>query len=666
MARNSSGLPNSKTLGPVLLAILLLSLQLGGTACYATDLVWQSESRTPQQMPIDIANLYRSLYRAGNLPTQSYTDDEGKSIEAILREKNLLIGPFFPATLNQVMCDLNPTVCKNFRWTTKAHDTLVLPNVQFRRYFVPEPYDKKRGDSIESIVKDRQGCESIDESCLRVIQNLNPRYPNVLKREFEGTILVPTLAIATTVPQARKAAHQSNPFTQLLMGLNVVPKIDIHLKSCSDPPAAPLDNYKQDQERLFSQINRVTVPSTFAVTVAIFDTSVDNKHCGFLSRLGLLFEAHPNPLQIDTREPCETFLLDPTASVDHGTHVAGIIGARTTGKGPEGINPRAILEAYAEDRGANSYADKIANDIDDALSYHTARVLNFSYGYFLIDASHDPIEDRFKIIRNNVLVVAAANDNMASMPNRACAMRPACLSYPNVMSVAALDSCKVHPGMWTDSDNKHGSDRGMGLDIGAPGEQICSTVTRDRFGPLSGTSQSAAVVSGAASLFFAKNPTLTPWLVKSRLIYASDLFDWLSDDIRGGRINVENALNYEQDRVAFSDGQCWEGKAVKDQDLWYLPLGSPFSARKSIPVGRVLRVYRSPSSENYTLFVSPDQEGDDLEKITNVTLLRQKFKLVLYGSRCGKSKAASPIESPPESWTDVNDYVASLNTLMHY
>ena len=79
---------------------------------------------------------------------------------------------------------------------------------------------------------------------------------------------------------------------------------------------------------------------------------------------------------------------------------------------------------------------------------------------------------------------------------------------------------------------------------------------------MSGTSQAAPLVAGAASLLALKNPNLYPETIKNRLIYTSDLFPSLYQKVQGGRLNVSRALDFEQAQLSLGGGQPLQGEVV--------------------------------------------------------------------------------------------------------
>ena len=72
------------------------------------------------------------------------------------------------------------------------------------------------------------------------------------------------------------------------------------------------------------------------------------------------------------------------------------------------------------------------------------------------------------------------------------------------------------------------------MDLVAPGVCITSTWLRGGYAELTGTSQAAAHVAGAAALYLVKHPSATPAQVRSALV-AAGVLDWARETDPDGR-----------------------------------------------------------------------------------------------------------------------------------
>jgi serine protease AprX len=229
----------------------------------------------------------------------------------------------------------------------------------------------------------------------------------------------------------------------------------------------------------------------------------------------------------------------------HGTHLAGLIGGRSSNapKDPTqatsysflGMAPdsRIVSVKVAGHDGATDVSQVIAA-IDWIVQHRNdgdlnIRVLNLSFGTdstqsYLLDPLAYAAEQAWKA--GIVVVVAAGNDG-----NKAPLRNPALDPY--VIAVGGYDHGKAYSTL--DDAILGFSNCGYGgrtPDLVAPGKSIISllspgsragvenpaAVVADRFIKGSGTSQSAAIVSGAAALVLEQRPGATPDQVKALLM----------------------------------------------------------------------------------------------------------------------------------------------------
>jgi subtilisin len=206
------------------------------------------------------------------------------------------------------------------------------------------------------------------------------------------------------------------------------------------------------------------------IKVAVIDTGIEHIHN----------DLAPNFAGGVSFVPGESF----TDGNGHGTHVAGIIGARQNGSGIVGVAPNCSLYSVkALDRlGGGQYSWIISaivwcvrNGMD---------VINMSLG----GPDHvQALEDACNYaLQHNVLVVAAAGN---TGPQEDSVGYPA--RYGSVIAVSAVD---------TSRNLANFSSRGQHVDLTAPGVQILSTLPGNRYGRMNGTSMAAPHVAGTAAL----------------------------------------------------------------------------------------------------------------------------------------------------------------------
>ncbi|MCW3001263.1 MAG: family serine peptidase [Conexibacter sp.] len=186
----------------------------------------------------------------------------------------------------------------------------------------------------------------------------------------------------------------------------------------------------------------------------------------------------------------------PQDANGHGTHVAGIAGARGgNGIGGSGVAWRVRLMAVRVlDADARGTTTAVAQGIRYAVD-NGARVVNLSLAGA---SSATDLEDavRYAQARGVLIVAAAGNDgaDLAGAPTY-----PASYPEDNVIGVAATTQAGVLSSV---------SDYGPGADIAAPGEQILSTALGGGYEWRTGTSMAAPHVTGALVLLAAARPDL--------------------------------------------------------------------------------------------------------------------------------------------------------------
>ena len=105
----------------------------------------------------------------------------------------------------------------------------------------------------------------------------------------------------------------------------------------------------------------------------------------------------------------------------------------------------------------------------------------------------------------------------------------------NVIAVAATDRNDELA-----SFSNYGS---TSVDLAAPGASIMSTLTKNTYGPYSGTSMATPHVAETAALIQSNNPAMTVTQTKDRLLQSVDKKPNLADKmVSGGRLNAARAL----------------------------------------------------------------------------------------------------------------------------
>lgn len=220
--------------------------------------------------------------------------------------------------------------------------------------------------------------------------------------------------------------------------------------------------------------------------------------------------------------------------VGHGSHVAGIIGATgNNSTGITGVNwDSQLLSVKIADGARVSLLAAISGTLYAA--ERGARIANHSWG----GPRRNPILENIMDTSPMLHVCAAGNRQSDSdqVP-----FYPAGYDSPNVISVGA--STRQDTPLFF---SNWGANT---VDLHAPGARVYSTLPRQSYDELSGTSMAAPHVSGVAALIASKYPNITNEQLKDRLIFSSDPIEEMKTlSVSGGRLNAHRAL--EDDSVA--------------------------------------------------------------------------------------------------------------------
>jgi Subtilase family/PASTA domain len=226
---------------------------------------------------------------------------------------------------------------------------------------------------------------------------------------------------------------------------------------------------------------------------------------------------------------------DPDDFDEHGTHVAGTIGARgNNGVGVVGINWQVKLMALRAGDQIGLPLSAIVDSIDYACS-KGARVVNGSFGG---PGFSQAMVDAINACPGTLFVFAAGNggsdqigDNNDSSPIYPCNYASA-----NIVCVAATTRGDVLA-----SFSNYGP---TSVDLAAPGVNILSTKPGGSYQFGDGTSMASPHVAGVAGLRLALSPAATVGQLKNALLSSVDAKPALSGKVvSGGRLNAFGALN---------------------------------------------------------------------------------------------------------------------------
>ena len=236
-------------------------------------------------------------------------------------------------------------------------------------------------------------------------------------------------------------------------------------------------------------LGKVNLPAAWDVTtgnlsviVAVCDTGVDAGSADLAAHLHL-----PGYNVVDGN-------TDTAPVADHGTEVAGILGAiGNNGVGIAGAawNVTILPVRITDNSDTTAWCSDMANGIEWAAD-HGAKIVNLSYETagcpHTIEAASQYAQSRGALV-----VVAAGNESLLLTG-----------SYPDSHTFLMVGA--------TDSSDKAApfSNRGTPVTMMAPGVSLYTTSPGGAFKTVNGTSFAAPLVSGAAALLFALSPSITP------------------------------------------------------------------------------------------------------------------------------------------------------------
>jgi subtilisin family serine protease len=250
----------------------------------------------------------------------------------------------------------------------------------------------------------------------------------------------------------------------------------------AQPPA--LEQYWLAKLKVDPSLDRVT---SEPVRVAVIDTAIDDGHPDLKGVVEDRFDALGG--------------VGPAHALEHGTSMAGAIAARGTYRG---VAPTVrILSARAldrDDRGLESGSTLSVIKAIDWAARKRARIINMSFDGPMEDPElHSELAALYA--KGVVLIAAAGNEGPKSPPR-----------YPgadeSVIAVTATDANDAVYAM---------ANAGSYIALAAPGVDVLLTAPNGGYAMETGTSVSAALVSGVAALLIERRPQAKPLEVKGWL-----------------------------------------------------------------------------------------------------------------------------------------------------
>lgn len=309
---------------------------------------------------------------------------------------------------------------------------------------------------------------------------------------------------------------------------------------------------------------------------------------------------------------------------DHGVHVSGIASAVTD----NGIGVSSVAFNTAKLLIVKAGPDNSGSDIlygYEGIKYAAdqgAHIINCSWGSSEGgNFGRDVVA--YAISKGSLIVAAGGNSGVNDFEYPA--------AYKGVLGVANIES----------DDAKAGSSNfGTYISVAAPGGSILSTTFGGNYGPSSGTSMSAPIVSAAAALVKAYRPVLDMQQVREMIrVTADDIsdrntaYDW---QLGKGKVNVFRALTENPPAVRIFNTTSEERKSgnIVEPDTLYLYLDLK---NFLFPVAG-LKLTLSTTNPNVTV-LTPQITIPSIGA-SEILLARQPFKIAVSPSTPSNTQVA--------------------------
>lgn len=232
------------------------------------------------------------------------------------------------------------------------------------------------------------------------------------------------------------------------------------------------------------------------VKIAVVDQGIDMNHRDFAANmLATSFDA------ISASSPAKLY-------GDHGTKVAGIIGANQNSEFISGVSPFASLMSVSHNLiGTASVSQELASAISWAWQ-NGASIINNSWG----DQGATVSQLHSALLENAITnAITQGRNGLGCIVTFASGNKAPTLDYPGNFDERILCVGSIDAGGNRSSFSAYGSK----LDVVAPGRNILSTLPNNETGYDNGTSFSAPHVAGVAALVLSVNPNLSAQEVRN-------------------------------------------------------------------------------------------------------------------------------------------------------
>ncbi len=306
----------------------------------------------------------------------------------------------------------------------------------------------------------------------------------------------------------------------------------------------PREGEQWDMAHIKADHAHETTDGSRKVLVGVLDSGIDPDHPDLAANIDVKNSVNCTDAGAVDRSPTG---WAPTTS-DHGTHVAGTIGAARNGVGITGVAPNVRMASV-----------KVVND--DGFIYPEYAICGFMWaGQHHMDVTNnsyyiDPFEywcddqpdqaAAMEAVRRAVkwstkegtLHVAAAGNSGTDLTNNTTndtspndstpierTINAGCKDIPTELDDVVTVSSYARIGTSNETQLSYFSNRGLNvIDVAAPGSSILSTIVAGNgYGLKSGTSMASPHVAGVAALMKSQHPTWDPKKLLAQLKKQAD------------------------------------------------------------------------------------------------------------------------------------------------
>lgn len=231
---------------------------------------------------------------------------------------------------------------------------------------------------------------------------------------------------------------------------------------------------------------------------------------------------------------------DPMDQHNHGTHVAGTIGAtQNNNVGITGIASTAKIMAI---RAVPNDGDETDIDVVESFLYaakHGAKLINCSFGKkkneggMIVSEAIEHINEEY----GTLVIAAAGNDSMFFGKHDIDKKFKYPASFENDSLLVIAASQKQGGLAYFSNVGK------KNVDVAAPGHHILSTVRNNKYASYSGTSMAAPTTTGMAAHVLSYYPELSGMELKSLIMESvNETSKFKGYMVTGGQVDLFNAL----------------------------------------------------------------------------------------------------------------------------